>query len=440
MGLILLYAEGNNMKSKLIHEIIFLTIVSILISSTIATGLVFNNIDTEKNISILNPIIGNINTIIVDDEGDGDATSIQESIILANPGDIIEVYSGYYEENIIIDKQISIFGIDSEYGSGSDTGKPIIFGKGNNDVVLITVDSVELDGFRIQNSGVVSGENFSDAGIDISSNNNIISNNTLTGNLVGIFIGDSDDNLIIYNNISNNNIYGIRLYSSDDNVFTNNFISSNVEAGIWVEGSVENTIYYNDFLDSKFNAWVTGLDSINQWDNGTIGNFWSNQWYRHDIDNNGISDIPCYIPLRGIDRFPLMQPTIETPEPVKPDVQIDMPREGYLHIGDEARKGTSGGKTILISLPMLAPLTVEVRANSKYPIDAVLMYVDFDETKPWDSTQLINKMASDLYTDELREILFGTHTLTFVAYDIWGVTSDPVDIEITCFYMPRLGS
>lgn len=44
--------------------------------------------------------------IIVDDEGDGDYTSIKEAVNNANPGDTIEVYSGtYYEHNITIEKE-----------------------------------------------------------------------------------------------------------------------------------------------------------------------------------------------------------------------------------------------------------------------------------------------------------------------------------------------
>ena len=38
------------------------------------------------------PSIGNI--ITVDNEGDGDYTSIKEAVNNANPGDTIEVYSG----------------------------------------------------------------------------------------------------------------------------------------------------------------------------------------------------------------------------------------------------------------------------------------------------------------------------------------------------------
>ncbi len=46
--------------------------------------------------------------INVDDEGDGDFISMQTAIDAANPGDIIRVYSGTYNENIEIIKKTSL--------------------------------------------------------------------------------------------------------------------------------------------------------------------------------------------------------------------------------------------------------------------------------------------------------------------------------------------
>jgi nitrous oxidase accessory protein len=65
--------------------------------------------------------------ILVDDDGDGDYTSIQEAVNNSNPGDIIEIYSGTYNEyNIIISHPVHIIGIPHELGQGNDTGKPLI--------------------------------------------------------------------------------------------------------------------------------------------------------------------------------------------------------------------------------------------------------------------------------------------------------------------------
>ena len=72
------------------------------------------------------------NVITVDDEGDGDYTSIKEAVINSNPGDTIEVYSGtYLEQGIhIVNDNIALLGISHELGEGDDTGKPFIKGDG----------------------------------------------------------------------------------------------------------------------------------------------------------------------------------------------------------------------------------------------------------------------------------------------------------------------
>jgi len=63
--------------------------------------------------------------IIVDDEGDGDYTSIQDAIGNATSGDIIEVYSGIYHEKkiLITTEDIILKGIPYELGAGNDLAK-----------------------------------------------------------------------------------------------------------------------------------------------------------------------------------------------------------------------------------------------------------------------------------------------------------------------------
>ena len=49
-------------------------------------------------------------TIYVDDDGTADYSNIQAAIDIANPGDIVYVYSGTYYENLDIPKTISLIG------------------------------------------------------------------------------------------------------------------------------------------------------------------------------------------------------------------------------------------------------------------------------------------------------------------------------------------
>jgi hypothetical protein len=94
-------------------------------------------------------------TITVDNEGDGDYTTIKEALNNANPGDTIEVYSGtYFERGINVEKEgITFQGVSYELGSGNDTGKPFIDGDGQSGVFQFDAKNITIDNFHIENGG-----------------------------------------------------------------------------------------------------------------------------------------------------------------------------------------------------------------------------------------------------------------------------------------------
>ena len=59
-------------------------------------------------------------TLTVDDSGGANYTKIQDAIDNASVGDTILVYSGTYYENVDVNKQLNLIGI--EY----DGGKPVV--------------------------------------------------------------------------------------------------------------------------------------------------------------------------------------------------------------------------------------------------------------------------------------------------------------------------
>ena len=135
----------------------------------------------------------------------------------------------------------------------------------------------------------------------LSNANNIISNNILN-NEKGIYIDNSYPEImvskIINNNISNNN-YGV--YTNDWNIhiYQNNFINN----------IINNAYDYSDHQSTL-------------WDNGSIGNYWSN--YDEpcegciDLDNNGICDSPYYIPGgSSIDHYPMVHGITPQPGPTE---------------------------------------------------------------------------------------------------------------------------
>ena len=73
--------------------------------------------------------------------------TVRSAIDAASPGDTVVVHPGVYrEKNLLIEKRIALLG----------TGRPVLDGEGNHEVVSIRADGVTLSGFLIRNSGVSS--------------------------------------------------------------------------------------------------------------------------------------------------------------------------------------------------------------------------------------------------------------------------------------------
>ncbi|UCF12929.1 MAG: right-handed parallel beta-helix repeat-containing protein [Thermoplasmatales archaeon] len=150
---------------------------------------------------------------------------IQDLIDNASNGDTIYIPSGTYYENIIINKSISLIGEDKD--------TTIIDGNYSNSVVQITTNGVALNGFTIQNSGSgVSVYNYS--GIKVLGDNNIISDNIIKSNYVGISLLETD-----YNNITDNvitsNKWGIIVFICKNIIIYKNLVSNNDDVGILTE-------------------------------------------------------------------------------------------------------------------------------------------------------------------------------------------------------------
>lgn len=278
---------------------------------------------------------------------DGNYLTIMDAINVSSNGDIILVGEGVYNESLIVNKSITLI------GKNKDT--TIIGGNKTGDVIHITENFVNISGFTIKNSG---NEDYPtvDAGIGIYSDyNTIINNNFSSNDSCGIFIYRSSENLIndnyffdkkysIYmkhateNNISSNIVtstseYGIYLESlSNKNTISDNIFSDN-KYGARIKGSKENEILRNIFRNNNmglyfccggsnntiiFNIFLNNSEwnakgyPINQWDDGTYGNYWDD-YNGSDADGDGIGDIPYtivgYINQEGvnIDRYPLIE-------------------------------------------------------------------------------------------------------------------------------------
>ncbi len=214
-------------------------------------------------------------------------------------GDTVFVRSGTYPENVIIQKSISLIG-ENKYTT-------ILDGGGKNDVIVIINSSVTVREFTIRNCG----HEFHDAGIDIWSDNNQITDTIIVDNSPsGIKLMQTAH----YNNISHNligrigsdaNYYGIFIDdNASNNMITENIITHNYYGVKAAPLSQGNNIYYNDFIGNTFSAYDEGA---NLWSDGYgLGNNWSD-YDGVDNDHNGIGDMPYFIaPYGASDDFPSM--------------------------------------------------------------------------------------------------------------------------------------
>ena len=184
------------------------------------------------------------NIIYVDDDGEAEYKKIQEAINIANDGDIIFVNKGIYQENIFINKSITL--------TGENKNNTYIIGNHINDVINISNQGVIVSDFTIQNSGK-SGR---DAGIKILSNNVNIFNNNIINNTIGVFIEFSNDCNIQYNFIHSNKDSGIHILSSYEIIILSNEIYNN-RWGIFSVSSINNTIEKNDIYSNKlYGIWL----------------------------------------------------------------------------------------------------------------------------------------------------------------------------------------
>jgi parallel beta-helix repeat protein len=286
--------------------------------------------ETSKN----TPVILTQKIWIVDDEGDGDFTTIQQAIDDINvlDGDTIMVFSGMYE-NIVVHKSLAIIGVAHEYENGSDTGKPIINGGAKNAIDITEIEEVCISGFIIRDSG--------EHGVFLKEvSGAIISKNNITNNFFhGIFAEDVSNIQILNNYIIDNKKIGITLQSFDvNNIYTYNYIlgnhiGNNGEQGILVTYTNHNVISGNNIEDNGlhgiciwyahrnnilYNNFINNNNENNQpllilWNSHlTIwrGNFWDRPLMRPKLIVGSISVGPLSVPWVNYDWQPAKEPHI----------------------------------------------------------------------------------------------------------------------------------
>ena len=201
----------------------------------------------------IQPVKSDPKTWYVDDDGGADFTKIQDAIYAASPGDTIYVYNGTYYENIVVDKTVLLI--------GEDRNITIIDGKKSGSVLHVTADTVHIIGFTIQNSG----------------------EGLFYGN--GVFLDYSHGN-IIKNNIIQHNELGINIWNSNGNTLNGNILRFN---GVLVWYSIANTIVDNFIYHGSIGLVQSGGNTFrnNAMDQFSVSG-WSLADYINDVDTSNI--------------------------------------------------------------------------------------------------------------------------------------------------------
>jgi parallel beta-helix repeat protein len=261
-------------------------------------------VDEQSQASL--PFVSNGTILYVGGLGPGNYSKIQDAIDNTSAGDTVFVYSGFYNENLLIRTSIHLIGEDNK--------STVIDGGGYSTVVTISADNTILQGFTIQNAK----NDVLSAGVEISTANNVL----VTRNIIqengglGLYArGPSASRATIEMNTIRNNSYGVHLQDSPKATISANNISGNGE-GLYIIGSYESQIINNIIVnrglglhfESSFGSIISGNWIVNN-ANGvyvfnssemtftanTIGwNRWYGIWLKDTaqcrIDGNRISE------------------------------------------------------------------------------------------------------------------------------------------------------
>ncbi|MFO8078472.1 MAG: NosD domain-containing protein [Thermoplasmatota archaeon] len=285
-------------------------------------------------------------TVIVDDEGDGDFTSIQQAINSVPSSSAILIYSGSYETPLVIDKPVWLIGISEEYKNGTDFGKPLLMNTppfSEESTIEINAHNTTISGLNIESDYTAIQANYSD--------NLIIFENTIRVSKRGSAIyckncsGQIKENMVFGSNISKN---GLCLFSSSDllakaNIFnhfqnaltvsncnnvsimSNTFSNSSDNGIFFSDGIINDTSFAkNNFINN--NVHVAANSNVmfinNSWTLNSVGNYWDT-YEGVDVDKNGIGDDPYNIGDHiGLDFFPLIHEVKNHP-PNVPIINVD---------------------------------------------------------------------------------------------------------------------
>lgn len=195
--------------------------------------------------------------------------SIAHAIRAAEPGDTVLVGRGLYKEHLLIDKPLTLRGLD----------RPTLSGANSGDVIRVTASDVTIEGMIIRDSGADLGAQ--NAGVYVVPGHDrfTLRNCVLTYTLFGVWLEKSNHSKVLGNIITGKRDLqsaqrgnGIQVYNSADVEVIGNNISY-ARDGIYVDVSTralfrENKIHHlrygTHYMNTNHSTWENNESYLNR--------------------------------------------------------------------------------------------------------------------------------------------------------------------------------
>lgn len=195
------------------------------------------------------------------------AHELPAAIAAAQPGDTIEVTGGEFRGNLVIDKSLTLAGID----------QPVLDAGNQGTVLRINAPDTVVRGFILRNSG--NSLDREDAGIIATAPGVLVENNKLENVLFGIYANSAAGMTIRGNDITGQDLdiarRGdlIRVWDSDDVLIENNKTHNGRDAVLWYSERL--TLRGNEFSHGRYGLHFMYCDDAliegNRLTNNSVG-------------------------------------------------------------------------------------------------------------------------------------------------------------------------
>jgi nitrous oxidase accessory protein len=195
--------------------------------------------------------------------------SIAAMILAAQPGDTVQVARGVYAEHLLIDKPLTLQGID----------RPTISGQENGDVIRVRAVDVRIQGFIIRDSGVDLTAQNAGVYVEPGSDRIIVRDCALVYNLFGVWLERSKDARVLHNIITGKRDLlsaargnGIQVFASngvqviDNNIsYTRDGIYVDVSSNALFRGNkIHHLRYGTHYMNTNNSVWENNESYLNR--------------------------------------------------------------------------------------------------------------------------------------------------------------------------------